>query len=135
MVKDVEYYMNLPYKVETTALPPEDGGGFMMTMPELGSAAVLGDGETPNEAWKMLKEVQREVISLMLARGVDVPEPEALRHYSGKIALRISPQLHRNLSGNAKRAHTSLNQYISQALECYTTADWLISHTSNTTHA
>ena len=123
--------MNLPYKVEATALSPEDGGGYMMCMPELGSAAVLGDGETPDEAWKMLKDVQREVIGLMLERGVDIPEPEALRHYSGKIALRVSPQLHRTLSGNARRNHTSLNQYISQALDCYTSANWILDQVKN----
>ncbi len=131
MVKDVEYYMALPYKVETEALSPEDGGGFRMFMPELGSAVVLGDGETPDEAWAMLKDVQREMIELWLSRGVEIPEPESMRHYSGRIALRVSPQLHRTLSGNAKRNHTSLNQYISQALESYTTATWLTDQFKN----
>ena len=82
--RDIEYYMRLPYKIEFSVLSPEDGGGFMMCMPELGRFAVLGDGETPNDAWKMLKEVQRKVISIMLKEGIDVPEPDPSRFWAGQ---------------------------------------------------
>ncbi|MST55022.1 toxin-antitoxin system HicB family antitoxin [Pyramidobacter sp. SM-530-WT-4B] len=126
MVKDIEYYMSLPYKIETEKLRPADGGGFRMFMPELGSFVVQGDGETLDDAWAMLKEVQKEIIGLWLARGQEVPEPDSIKRYSGKIALRISPDLHKKLVSQAKQNNTSLNHYISQALEAYTSVEWLV---------
>lgn len=125
MAKDIEYYMGLPYKIETEVLSPADGGGFRMFMPELGSFVVQGDGETLDDAWAMLKEVQREIIGLWLARGQEVPEPDSIKRCSGKIALRVSPDLHKKLISLAKQNNTSLNHYISQALEAYTSVEWL----------
>lgn len=128
MDKDLSYYLGLPYRIETEELSVQDGGGFMMCMPELGRAVVLGDGDTLDEAFKMLKEVQREVLELWLKEGVEIPEPDSINKYSGKIALRVPPGLHKKLAENAKRAHISTNQYISQALEAYTSVGWLADH-------
>ncbi|WP_418565335.1 toxin-antitoxin system HicB family antitoxin [Pyramidobacter piscolens] len=128
MDKDLSYYLSLPYRIETEELSAQDGGGFMMCMPELGRAVVLGDGDTLDEAFKMLKEVQREMLELWLKDGVEIPEPESINRYSGKIALRVSPTLHKKLAENAKRSHISVNQYIFQALEAYTSVGWLADH-------
>ena len=70
----------------------------------------------------MLKEVQRDVIGLWLERGQEVPLPEAVKHYSGRIALRVSPNLHRRMASLARQNNMSLNHYISQALEVYTSS-------------
>jgi predicted HicB family RNase H-like nuclease len=42
-------------------------------------------------------------------------EPE--KPFSGKFVLRISPELHREISLNAKNKHTSINSFIVKTLE------------------
>ena len=133
MAKDLEYYLRLPYRIEYVEIPEEEGGGVELSMPELGSAVVLGYGKTVEEARTMLKEVQREVLSDWLAKSSPIPEPDCEREYSGKFMLRLPPRLHRRLAENARRDQVSLNQYVALALTEYTTSmaqNWLFAHKS-----
>jgi len=45
-------------------------------------------------------------------------DPE--KPYSGKIAVRITPELHREITYAARKKHESVNTYIAEALEAYT---------------
>jgi predicted HicB family RNase H-like nuclease len=45
-----------------------------------------------------------------------VPEPIALRHYSGKFTVRIPPDLHRRLALEAAESGISLNRLASAKL-------------------
>lgn len=55
-----------------------------------------------------------EVVADMVANNEHVPEPLSERRYSGKIALRLSPDLHRRLTVEAAEQGVSLNAWISQ---------------------
>ena len=45
MKKDIDYYLNLPYKIELNQIPQSEGGGFCARMPEFeGVAFFYGDG-------------------------------------------------------------------------------------------
>jgi predicted HicB family RNase H-like nuclease len=46
----------------------------------------------------------------MIIAGESLPEPLALRHYSGKFMVRIPPDVHRKLAIEAAEAGVSLNR-------------------------
>lgn len=55
-------------------------------------------------------------IAAMHAAGIPAPIPLTERRYSGKILLRIPPELHRELSIAAATQHISLNRLIANRL-------------------
>jgi len=75
MNKDLKYYLKLPYKIEIEPIPEEDGGGFMAYLPELGRYAVVGDGETIEEAIQSLNKIKEVMLKEWLEEGVSIPEP------------------------------------------------------------
>ena len=85
MVKDLDYYLSLPYKI----CVEDDSDGFILSMPELGRAAVNGYGTTYEEAKKCLREVQKDVLTIMLEDGVEIPEPE--RAISDEVRFVVFP--------------------------------------------
>ncbi|MDM8548712.1 hypothetical protein QUF72_01490 [Desulfobacterales bacterium HSG2] len=76
MKKDLNYYLHLPYKIEVTPIPPEDGGGYEACLPEVGRFAIVGDGETPAEAIADLEKIKAEQFRHYLKKGIDIPEPD-----------------------------------------------------------
>ena len=117
MRKDLNYYMNLKYKIEINPIPEEDGGGFEASIPQLGKWAFVGIGKTEIEALKHLEEVKKDLFKDYLKKGIEIPEPEKEEErYNGRILLRIPKQLHRSLSLQAKENGISLNQYLNYLL-------------------
>lgn len=116
MKKDIEYYMRLPYKIELHRIGPEEGGGFLAEIPDLGRLSTNAWGETVAEAYDMLEEIKRSNIEDMLAQGMEVPEPKEEKTYSGRINLRMPPSLHRALAETALRENVSLNSCINNLL-------------------
>ena len=114
----VEEYLSLPYYIEVEFISPEDGGGVMMIMPELGRDTCFGDGDTFGEAYDNLKAVQKNLIEYALDNNVDVPLPykRTLDDFSGRILLRIPKELHYRLSSQANLNQISLNSWINYLL-------------------
>jgi predicted HicB family RNase H-like nuclease len=71
---------------------------------------------TPQEALEGIRQVVADVAEDMEANEETVPEPLALRHYSGKFTVRIPPDLHRRLALEAAEAGVSLNRLASAKL-------------------
>ena len=71
---------------------------------------------TPQEALEGIRQVVAEVIADMEANEERVPEPIALRRYSGKFTVRIPPDLHRRLALEAAESGVSLNRLASAKL-------------------
>jgi predicted HicB family RNase H-like nuclease len=71
---------------------------------------------TPQEALEGIRQVVAEVVADMEANEERVPEPMALRHYSGKFTVRIPPDLHRRLALEAAESGISLNRLASAKL-------------------
>jgi antitoxin HicB len=63
----------LEYPVLVEPLPPEEGGGFFATVPDL--PGCMSDGETPEEALRAVQDAIREWIEEARALGRDVPKP------------------------------------------------------------
>jgi predicted HicB family RNase H-like nuclease len=117
--KTLEYYLSLDYPVEIRRIDDSLGGGYVASIPGLGSQAFAGDGETPQEAYENLQAAKKEIFEEYLAEGAVIPEPVGLveyEDYSGKLVLRMPRELHARLANAAKRNETSLNQFIVYAL-------------------
>jgi predicted HicB family RNase H-like nuclease len=71
---------------------------------------------TPQDALSGIQQVVADVVADMEANAEAVPEPIALRYYSGKFTVRIPPDLHRRLALEAAEAGISLNRLASAKL-------------------
>ena len=98
----------MKYRIQIQYSPEDEG--YIATVPELPGCSAFGDTidaaaqeiQIVAEAWvETARELQREV-----------PEPTAVREYSGKLVLRMPTELHRALDEGATDAHVSLNQYL-----------------------
>ena len=112
-------YIKLPYTV--VIIPDEDV--FFVKIKEL--PGCISQGNTIEEAFKMIEEAKELWIEAALEDGYDFPLPESMQEnkYSGKLSLRISKSLHRNLSEKAKEDGISLNRYINDCLVKENTID------------
>lgn len=68
--KDVDYYYRYPHQIRLKKIPKRLGGGYCATIPELGSDAFVGDGETPAEAIEDLKTIKRHILEEWQEKGV-----------------------------------------------------------------
>lgn len=111
--KDLDYYLNLPYTIEITKIPDDEGGGYTACIPELGRWAFVGDGETPEQALTDLENIKRHLFSEFLRNGKEIPLPKQItQNYSGKFVIRVPKTLHYTLAKQAEENQTSLNQYL-----------------------
>ena len=74
-MKDIGYYMSLPYDIKVRELSKDDGGGVFLSVPLLGDAAVNAHGETYIEARSKLESIKRDFLEMWLDAGVAIPEP------------------------------------------------------------
>jgi len=72
--------------------------------------------DTPESALKGVRNIVAEVIEDMKANNEKVPEPIAVKNYSGKFMVRVPPEIHRNLAIKAAEAGVSLNRLASSKL-------------------
>lgn len=63
----------LEYPILIAPLSPEDGGGFVATVPDL--PGCMSDGETPEEAMHNVMDAIEEWIDASRTLGRDVPKP------------------------------------------------------------
>jgi predicted HicB family RNase H-like nuclease len=72
--------------------------------------------DSKEEALNGISKVVAEVISDMLSNNEPIPEPIAVRHYSGNFMVRIPPEAHRKLAIEAAEADISINRLVSYKL-------------------
>lgn len=70
-MKTIEYYMDLPYRLEL--VPDTEEGGFVASYPEL--RGCLTSGETVEEALKNAQDCKREWLAAALEDDYEIPEP------------------------------------------------------------
>ena len=71
---------------------------------------------TPEEALKGIRQTVAQVVADLKKSGETVPEPIAVKKYSGKFMVRIPPELHRRLIIEAAESGVSLNRLASDRL-------------------
>lgn len=75
--------------------------------------SLLSSQEKTQEA--ALKEIRTAVeatVKWMKEDGEDLPEPLGTQKYKGRIVLRVSPEMHKELVVESKEAGVSLNQFL-----------------------
>ncbi len=72
--------------------------------------------KSPESALKGIRDVVAEVVKDMKANKELIPDPIAVKHYSGKFMVRIPPEVHRDLAIKAAEAGISLNRIASSKL-------------------
>jgi len=71
---------------------------------------------SPEEALKGIRQTVAQVVADLEKSGEPVPEPIAVKKYSGKFMVRIPPDLHRRLIIEAAESGVSLNRLASDRL-------------------
>ncbi len=110
MKKNLNYYMNLPYKVDI--IPEASNEGYTAVIPELPGCVTSAD--TIQNLWIMLKEAKELWFEIAIEDGEYIPEPSPIdiEEYSGKFVARLPKSLHRQLALRSERENTSLNQLV-----------------------
>ena len=107
MKKTLDYYMELPYKMEIVADPAE--GGYVASFPDL--PGCLTSGNTIDEVVRNINDAKESWISAALEEDIVIKEPQDESAYSGQFKLRLPKSLHKILAENAKVDGISMNQY------------------------
>lgn len=108
-MKEVKYYMNLPYNYIIRPISDESGNYYYARILELDGCQTTGD--TFEEAYANLKEAMEGWIETKLEGGFDIPMPVGYDDFSGKFIVRIPKSLHYKLAIEAEQEGISLNQY------------------------
>lgn len=106
-MKTIDYYMNLPYKMEI--IPDKEEGGFVAMFPELPGCITVG--ETIEEIVHNILDAKRAWLEAKMEEGNEIPEPLGLEDYSGQFKLRIPKSLHKQLAERSRQEGISMNQY------------------------
>ena len=92
----------------------EDDGEYVGQCAEFPSLSWLAP--TPEAALRGIRRVVADVVADLEANGEWIPEPIAVKPYSGKFMVRVPPELHRQLALDAAEAGVSLNRLASARL-------------------
>lgn len=106
-MKKIDYYMNLPYKMEI--IPDIEEGGFVAMYPELPGCITVGD--TIEDVVANMIDAKRAWIIAELEEDREIPIPSDVDSYSGQFKLRLPKSLHKQLAENSRREGISMNQY------------------------
>lgn len=87
---------------------------FVGTAPGLILGGVHGKDE--RVVFDDLCKAVADAIDLLKMEGKPIPKQAIKNEYSGKIALRIKPELHRSLAIKALQKGESVNKYIEESL-------------------
>lgn len=88
----------------------EEDAEYVGTVAEFPSLSWLD--ETQFETFRGIVELVDEIVRDMEESGEPIPQPYALRDYSGSIRLRVPPEQHRELAIRAAEEGVSLNRLL-----------------------
>lgn len=71
---------------------------------------------SPEKALAGIRRLVKDCLRDMQRNKEDVPEPIALKNYSGKFMVRVPPETHRMLSIQAAESGVSLNRLVAGKL-------------------
>jgi len=97
-------------------LPDEDGGGYLITFPDL--PGCMADGETEAEAVENGRDAFAATLSALADMGRDIPVPSFMPSditaldMSGKFLTRVPKSIHARLGARAKAEKVSLNTLV-----------------------
>lgn len=93
----------------------DEDEGYIATCPEFIGLSAFG--ESPEKALAEAQVALKLFIESYIEDGTPLPEPEIVQEYSGQIRLRLPKSLHGRAAQKAAEDGTSLNQYLTLAVE------------------
>src|SRR6266849_2934982 len=90
----------------------DEAGGFMGTCPGLMYGSIHGQAE--DKVYAELCQAVEEVLEILETDGHALPEPLAVKKFSGKFVVRVEPALHRRLALKPRVAGESLNSIVTK---------------------
>ena len=106
-----------PFEAYTHVVSPlsaEDGGGFLITFPDL--PGCISDGETMEEAIENGRDAFISWVSARVDMKKTIPKPVIrevnVDNFSGRFVQRVPKSLHARLAMQAKKDGVSLNTFI-----------------------
>ena len=106
-MKDLDYYLSLPYKLEI--VPDTEEGGYAGRYPDLPGCITCAD--TIDKLAINAEDAKKSWLAACLEEEIDIPEPEGDNNYSGQFKLRMPKSLHKSLAEHSKQEGISMNQY------------------------
>jgi antitoxin HicB len=94
------------YPFEIQPLAAEDGGGYLITFPDL--PGCMSDGESVEEAMANGRDAFEAWMAASAEAGLPVPEPGEGGE-SGRFVARVPKSLHARLQARAKAEGVSMN--------------------------
>ncbi len=92
----------------------EEDGEYIGLCAEFASLSWLA--LEPEMALQGIRQVVADVVDDLQKNGEPVPEPLAVKKYSGRFMVRVPPELHRQLVLEAAESDVSLNRLASDKL-------------------
>ena len=106
-----------PFEAYSHIISPisqEDGGGFLITFPDL--PGCMSDGETEAEAVANGKDAFKAWVAARKDAAKEIPEPlyrpDTVPEVSGKFVTRLPKSVHAKLAERAKAEGVSLNTLV-----------------------
>ena len=117
----VETWLARGYSRQIAFVPDETGGYWLAWVPQFGRHGLPGAGATPQEALADLDDALETGFALLAEAGEE-PDPPVEDIVgrdlgSGKLTLRLPPQLHARLQVESEVAGLSLNAYLVSRLD------------------
>ena len=106
-MKNIDYYLNLPYRLEI--VPDIYESGYVASYPEL--PGCLTCAETIEEVITSALDAKKAWLEAALEDGDIIQEPNSIDNYSGQFKLRMPKSLHKQLAEQSKKEGISMNQY------------------------
>lgn len=106
-MKDLAYYMNLPYRMEI--IPDTEEGGYGVRFPELPGCITCGD--TLEEAVGNAMDAKKAWLEAAIEDGIAIAEPGDADPSPAQFKLRMPKSLYRDLAEHSKAEGVSMNQY------------------------
>ncbi len=112
MKKNLEYYLNLDYTVQLKRNADNTWFAKIVELP-----GCMTEGDTPEQALKMIRDAERAWLKSALADRAPIPEPRPqTEELSGRFLVRVPRSLHHALVERARQENVSLNQLINVTL-------------------
>jgi len=100
------------YSFNIRPLPKEDGGGFLVTFPDL--PGCISDGETPEEAVRNGLDAAKSWLNTAHEYNDPIPVPGETS--SGRFITRLPKSLHARLVSRARQEGVSMNALVTSFL-------------------
>jgi len=97
-------------------IPDEDGGGYLITFPDL--PGCMADGQTESETVENGRDAFAATVSALADMGHEIPAPAfvpediTVSEASGKFLARVPKSIHARQSNRAKAEDVSLNTLV-----------------------